>query len=543
MTRPLLFLIVLLFLFSCSKKNDAALTPIPKKVASVALKAIPVNTFWIGESDGISLEVELKDDKGVLITNYSGKISYFANGTALTRNTLNPTTEGTYDIKAQVENISSTNAIILTAKSPQKELDKIVMTSGFYQKYAVWHTMTGTKPELSVKGYDKNGIEIPIQKGLKAVIGSNEIALNSLTFDKAGTQKIVGSAYGKQAEMTFTVRSPRTFEVVKLPIVFHFCQPGPYRFPNSKETDETMFNKALEALKNEDYIKLLNQTFRNQYETDISQHDPNAQDTFIEFYLAETDPNGKPLAQKGVDLLNFTKPYQSGSTYDYSTPEAKLYFQNVQDVYRKWNPNQYLNVIVEPAADNYGYGGAAGGGGLDISRKSLVPAEFFDLPILNYTAVPSYSSFFTNANSPGISLNGYVHFFWAGATSGTRIVATLTHELGHILGLPHTFGQSSNCTDKIHSDGMLDTPTCADRNASNNCEGGAFTQKNTMSYLSNGIKTYFTYDQVTVMRARIEAGFNLPTPRNKGKSGGRIGEEDNGRYFGQTHIVTCNGLH
>ena len=63
-----------------------------------------------------------------------------------------------------------------------------------------------------------------------------------------------------------------------------------------------------------------------------------------------------------------------------------------------------------------------------------------------------------------------------------------------------------------------------------------------MSYLSP-MNIYFTYDQVTVIRTWIEAGRYIPTPRNKGKSGGRIGVEDNGRYFGQTHILTCNGLH
>jgi hypothetical protein len=141
MIRPLLFLIVLFFLFSCSKTNDATLTPIQQKVASVTLKTISTNTFWIGESDAITLTVELKDDKGATISNFSGKISYFVNGTALANNSFVPTAEGTYDIKAQVENINSTNTLNITVKSPQKELDKIVMTSGFFQKYAVWHTI------------------------------------------------------------------------------------------------------------------------------------------------------------------------------------------------------------------------------------------------------------------------------------------------------------------------------------------------------------------------------------------------------------------
>lgn len=532
MIRPLLFLIVLFFSFSCSKTNDATLTPAQQKVASVTLKAISTNTFWIGESDAITLTVELKDDKGATISNFSGKISYFVNGTALANNSFVPTAEGTYDIKAQVENINSTNTLNITVKSPQKELDKIVMTSGFFQKYAVWHTMTGTKPELSVKGYDKNGIEIPIQKGLKAVIGSNDIALNSLTFDKAGTQKIVVSAYGKQAEMTFEVRGPRTFEIVRLPVVFHFCQPGSYKYVNSTETDKTMYDKAIQTLKG-DYINLLNKAFRNQYESNTATIDPNAQDTFVEFYLADIDPDGKPLAQKGVNILQFTKPFQSGTAYDYNTLEAKQYTQNRSDLLRKWNVNNYINIILEPAADNYGYAGSAATGGLDINRTAYIPKEFFNLPA---STDKNFNGTYGNIY-PAITVNGFILFYGLGEN---QLSTTLTHEIGHFLGLPHTF--AAGCNGSSHSDGLLDTPTSSTSSSKSDCNGNNFIQKNIMSYLSP-MNIYFTYDQVTVIRTWIEAGRYIPTPRNKGKSGGRIGVEDNGRYFGQTHILTCNGLH
>lgn len=529
-----LFLLTILFatILSCSKTDNSTPTPAQQKVASVILKAISSNTFWLDESDAITLTVELKDDKGANISNYSGKISYFVNGTALANNSFLPTTEGNYEIKTQVENINSTNTLNIIVKSPQKELDKIVMTSGFYQKYAVWHTMTGTKPELLVKGYDKNGIEIPIQKGLKAVIGANEIALNSLAFDKTGTQKIVVSAYKKQTDVTFIVRSPRTFEVVRLPIIFHFCQPGPYKYPNSTETDKTMYDKAIQTLKG-DYINTLNKAFRNQYETDITTKDPNAQDTFIEFYLADTDPDGKPLAQKGVNLLQFTRPYQSGTTYDYNTPEAKQYTQNRSDLLKKWTVNNYINIIFEPAANNYGYAGSASVSGLDINRTEYIPKEFFNLPS---STDKNFNGTYGNIY-PAISINGFILFY---GLDGNKLSTTLPHEIGHFLGLPHTF--AVGCDEKSHSDGLLDTPTSATSASKSDCNNNNFIQQNIMSYLSP-MNIYFTYDQVTIMRTWIEAGRNIPTPRNKVKSGGRIGIEENTKYFEQTNIVTCNGLH
>ncbi|MFN8357123.1 MAG: M43 family zinc metalloprotease [Spirosomataceae bacterium] len=511
-TLPFISLFLGLVL-GCGKSQE----PSPsERIATVAFKTPSQSiTLWIGESEALPLTVELKDTQGQVITNYVGTTMYYANGQSLSSATFVPTIEGTYILKAKVESIETIVPLTITVKNPQKELDKVVITSGFYQKYAVWHTMTGTKPELSAKGYDKVGTEVPIQKGLKANLGSSSVTISNLSFDKAGTQKIVIIAYGKQAEVTFEVRTPRTFEVVKVPLMFHFCLPGSYQYPNSTDTEVTMRTKALEALKNPDYINLLNQVFRNQYEADIASHDPNAQDTYIEFYLAETDPDGKPLAQKGVNLLSFAKPQQTGSTYDWSTPEATLYRQKVEQLIKRWNPNQYLNIIFEPTATNYGYGGgAAGGGGLDASRKDWVPREFFSLPIINYGG---WGTFYNSANAPLISLNGFAQFFWAGQTSGTRIATTLPHEIGHILGLPHTFGSSSRCTDNVHSDGFLDTPTSFFESSTSNCEGVGFTQRNVMSYLNNGLKAYFTYDQVTMMRARIEAGFNLPTPRNRGK--------------------------
>ncbi len=172
---------------------------------------------------------------------------------------------------------------------------------------------------------------------------------------------------------------------------------------------------------------------------------------------------------------------------------------------------------------------------LFLTRKCA--AEFFNLPLANYNGILGYySRFVTEIDIPYIILNGYSHL------SGASYENIIPHEIGHILGLPHTFGNSTKCTDDIHSDGLLDTPTSALQNSTTNCDGVPFIQRNVMSYLINEIKLYFTYDQVTVMRAKIEAGFNLPTPQNKGKIGGRIGLEDYTTHFTQRNMILCNSL-
>jgi hypothetical protein len=534
MKNTFILLISIFSTWACSTSSISTLTPAQAKIASLTLKSNQsVGVFWIGESTPVTLSVDLKDDKGIIIANYAGKISYFANEKELTTNEFNTDIEGVYILKVQVENL--TNSITYTVKSPQKELDKIaIVSSGFVNKYAVNQTMIDTKPELTVKGFDKIGVEVPIQKGLKTMIGTSEYNINSLTFDKAGTQKIIVSAYGKEADIIFEVRSPRTFEVIRIPLIFHFCLPTRYN-PNATESDAAMQKKSLEQLKDDNYIKILNQVFRNQYEKDIASYDPNAQDSFIEFYLAETDPDGKPLQQKGVNLLNFTKPYQTGSNYDYSTPDVKEYLQNRENIVKKWNPNMYLNFFVEPFANNYGYSGAAADGGLDIDRKQFISSDFFKLPIVGSNI--GYGTFYAKGLNTFIYLNGSTHFF--SPNSNSSIERVIPHEIGHILGLPHTFGASSNCADKIHSDGLFDTPTSAYSTSIRDCSGVQFIQRNIMSYLFVENKQYFTYDQVTVMRATIEAGFNLPTPRNKGKSSGRISSENLER---KGEVINCKSF-
>ncbi|MCP1380999.1 M43 family zinc metalloprotease [Runella salmonicolor] len=532
--RKSIILCLYVMLVSCSTLREIPAV----KIATVTVK-LPASSsiFWLGESEPLPLSVELKDAQGNLISGYNGTVTYFSNGKTLPNSTFDPSTEGVYTLKAMVESVESA-VVSVTVKDPQKEMERLELRSGFYYRYAVWHVPVNTWPDVVPKGYDKAGNEIPIGKKAKVQFRGKEAVPSSIQLNQPGKETIIGSAYGKQAELTFQVRAPRTFDIVRIPLMFHFCQAGDYTYPNSSETDETMRKKGIEALKNENYLKVLNRIFRNRYEADIAAHDPNAHDTFIEFYLAETDPDGKPLPQKGVNLLDFKRPAQAGSTYDWNTPEAKEYTQKIENLVKRWNPNEYLNILVEPAALNIPYAGAAGGGGLDVARKEAVPKEFFELPIVNFNP---YGTFYAKSNAPLIRLNGFAQFLWGGLPTVDKIPTTIPHELGHIFGLPHTFGLASNCTDAIHSDGLWDTPTCANDKVTVNCETVPFVQKNLMSYLYSGQKVYFTYDQVTVMRARIEAGFNLPTPRNRGKLFTNSVAQPDVYSFGCVH--NCSGNH
>jgi len=509
---------------SCQKEsieNSSRTSEI--KVKSITLKiSKPAGTFWMSESEPIVLSVDVQDDNGKVYQNYNGKVTYFANGKELSGSQYNFEIEGEIEFKAKINDVESSVSSKYLVKNPNKELDKIVLTNAFYSKFAVNHTLIGSKPELSVKGYDKNNAEIPIKKGIKATIGNETISLDNFSFTKAGTNKITLNAYGKQVETTFEVRKERTFEVVRIPVVFHFCKPSPYSHPATKQTDAEFIELAIEQLKNGKKIAQLNAMFRNKFVS--NELDPNASDTFIEFYLADRDPSGNLLKEVGVNRLNFMRPYVAlTENYLYNASQAQFDL-TLSNELAKWNTNSYFNIVVENFG-NWGYAGIAKMSMMDNNRKNLIPQEYNNLSIINLNSEKlAWSNTNTRYFNDHVRINGAANILTDSPSVGGVMYknSVLSHEIGHALGLPHTFGFQENCQDQNHSDGLFDTPRQVSANYDTSCDGIKFAQRNLMNYMSTDSRGSFTYDQVTVMRARIEASFNIPTPRNKGKNSMRF---------------------
>ncbi|OON69503.1 M43 family zinc metalloprotease [Hymenobacter sp. CRA2] len=211
-----------------------------------------------------------------------------------------------------------------------------------------------------------------------------------------------------------------------------------------------------------DALRIINRDF-NKENADTATIDPRfrpiAARPGFRFRLAQKDPNG-----------NCT----TGITRTYSAQTA-VGDNNVKNVIR-WDVNRYLNIWV---VDN-----ANGAGGY-----ALLPCNGGSL-------------------YDGIVIRN-TQFAGIGRSCGTNFCArSLTHELGHYFGLPHTWGGTNTPGEPGNcglDDGIADTPNTV--GALQNCNlneatcGPVANTENYMDY-ANCAKM-FTLGQVAVMRASL----------------------------------------
>jgi hypothetical protein len=179
-----------------------------------------------------------------------------------------------------------------------------------------------------------------------------------------------------------------------------------------------------------DMIDQLNADF-SATNTDITQVRPTFQSAIgnsgIQFCLADTDPSGNPTT-------GITRTFTSDTWFDPDTETNDM--KSAPDGISPWNPNNYLNIWVCDITS-----GAPGG-----------------LVTVGYAYLPT-------AGIPGSNIDGFVIDYDYGFQPGAR---TATHEIGHYLGLLHTWGNNNSCAS---DDGFSDTPStdgptysCADPN-------------------------------------------------------------------------------
>jgi len=214
---------------------------------------------------------------------------------------------------------------------------------------------------------------------------------------------------------------------------------------------------ALSPATIQDQIDVLNEDFR------AVQGSPGAPgvDAMVQFHLATVDPSGAPTT--GIT-------YSTNDAWhndEYTTPG---YWEVLQ-----WDPQRYLNVYSLNTVGYYGY--------------------YWGSPGSIEDGVYLWWRYIGNNSSPTANNDNYGR--------------TATHEIGHYLGLHHTFEggcASGNC----YSSGDLICDTNPQSSATWGCPssqqscGSQVPIRNYMNYTDDNCMWEFTEEQARRMRCRVE---------------------------------------
>lgn len=257
--------------------------------------------------------------------------------------------------------------------------------------------------------------------------------------------------------------------VYRLPVVVHVVHRG--------EPIGTGYNLSLEQI--ESQIRVLNEDYRRRPGTRGFNTHPDGGDARIEFVLARVAPDGAPtngIVRVDADAMPNPTP-----------PGAPLFDYYAH--YSYWDPSRYINVWTMPLSEDLidTILGMATGPETDLPGADLLtPGE------------PEHAE--------GILVNAF-HFGESDVASVHNLGRTLTHEMGHYLGLLHPWGGGDCATNDYCADtppvsepvrGCPDTPLPA-------CSGnGRIMVENYMNWTTDACMSTFTNDQIARMHYVLE---------------------------------------
>ncbi len=268
-------------------------------------------------------------------------------------------------------------------------------------------------------------------------------------------------------------RSGRTTAtVITIPVVVHVIHNG----------EAVGQGRNLSAQQIESQLQVLNEDFRRVPGTPGFNENPAGADVEIEFCLASVNPQGRPMAERGIDRVRQNKASWTRTEIENTIKPSTI-----------WDPNKYYNIWVLEfaAADNQLVGYAQ----FPI-RSGLAGLPTDDGSGTTDGVVVRYSSF-------GSVAKGNFPVLQAPYNRGR----TLSHETGHWLGLRHIWGDGA-CGD----DFCADTPPQSSESRgcsvgrTSRCNGVDYTNlvQNYMDYSDDACMNIFTRDQKNRMRRVME---------------------------------------
>ncbi|RYU97240.1 M43 family zinc metalloprotease [Emticicia agri] len=256
-------------------------------------------------------------------------------------------------------------------------------------------------------------------------------------------------------------------EIIRIPVVVHIIHnqvDGAIK--GSNIPDEQVFSQ----------IKVLNEDYRRKEGTMGFNNNPIGADTQIEFFLASKDPYGNPTT-------GITRTYSSTTEFSLINDNDRQRISNL--VY--WDSNKYLNIWVTAYRDPYiGYAEFPYAETIDGLEEDI--PESLDGTFIDYRVF---------GKKIGTNTEGLYSF---GRTS--------THEVGHWLGLIHTWGDEYCGTDYVQdtpqASGSNSTAFCRDMFSSCNGVRTRNLIEDYMDYSPDSCMNIFTEGQKQRMRAVLE---------------------------------------
>ncbi|MFN3782669.1 MAG: zinc metalloprotease [Spirosomataceae bacterium] len=263
-------------------------------------------------------------------------------------------------------------------------------------------------------------------------------------------------------------RSLDSTTLIRIPVVVHVIHSEVSRLIGLPESGNISDAQILSQ------IKVLNDDYRNQMLLYGQTKSTQGVDTKIEFYLATKDPDGFPTS--GIQRV--FSPQKTFDVFDDNFTLSALSY---------WDSSRYLNIWVTKLKNNYIGLGEFPGGDLEGLEVEDVDARI-DGVIIDHTV------FGKQIGTVSDEFYGYGR--------------TLTHEVGHWLGLIHTWGDQFCGTDFVEDTPPTESPnqTLFCRPTFSFCDGTRTLNmtENFMDYTPDSCMNTFTPGQRDRLRLVLE---------------------------------------
>ncbi|GAA4458073.1 hypothetical protein GCM10023189_29780 [Nibrella saemangeumensis] len=413
------------------------------------------------------------DDKPVPFDYLKG-LTLYVNDQPLTSAEFTPRQEGTYRLVAKGFGRESSE-IVISAHPKAYYIGTVLLKVNLNGPDFIADNLSAATFTVNVLDREGKLVDWYAERDMQLFLNGQLTQERTFRTRTPGVYRFKAVVAGKEsAEYSLRALSFSEARIVTIPIVFH------------------LYGVDIPQYKLQEQINVLNNTFRDNFNPSNALKADRHADLRLQFVLADTDPNGQPMAQPGRHYVDV-----GGKQYK----DDEMFTKAGWDHY--WNPEYYLNAYV---------------------------ANYIEEPDDNWAG----KAYYPTVTQPLVGLGTYVKgskpfylfsmilkpLVFDGANNNTII----THEIGHMLGLYHAFN-TNNCTSD--ADYCPDTPMYNRQNYNDkvysmsrtDCNGQEFSSTNYMDYYYS-FRNSFTLDQQTRVRHVLDYGLYLPTQFN-GRSGRR----------------------